>query len=51
MLQIISYINILPNSQVSEDMYVLHMEKAGQTVSVKNNSFSHHRFGLVVLCF
>lgn len=51
MLQIIYFKNILPNSQVSEDMYVSRMEQAGQTVAVKNNSFSHHSFGLVVFRF
>lgn len=49
MLQIIYFKDILPNSQVSEDMYVSHMEQAGQTVGVKNNSFSHYGFGLVGL--
>lgn len=51
MLQVIYFKNILPNSWVSEDMYVSYMEQAGQTVAVKNNSFSHHRFRLVILRF
>lgn len=51
MLQIIYFNNMLPNSQVSEDMYGSQMEQAGQRAAVKSNTFSHHGFRLVVLHF